>query len=164
MCDVVFITNNMVTLVERSPCYRLVLVTNRFFGHKLVEDRTLAHNVSAVLCNYGPTCQSIHASGVHNRTLTMAAPRVRAGQGNTLPYLLKAVCDVHGHSGCADFARMHITGVTFYDHGPQYAEGYKLTNQSNRHSAEMNKEYALSWVRSTGARRQVSIDYPSCLD
>ena len=161
-CNVVFITNNMVTLLNSTPCYALVLVINRFYGHRLAERPTLAAKASAVLCTYGPTCQGLHSRGVHNRTLAMAAPAVRTGVANSLAYVLKAVCDVNGWSGCAHFTRMHITGVTFYDRGPEYTSGYKLLNESSRHDTEANKAYVLAWVRSLG--RRASIDYPQCLN
>ena len=35
-CEVLFITNNMVTLIEAMPCLSMVLVTNRFFGHRVL--------------------------------------------------------------------------------------------------------------------------------
>lgn len=163
-CDVVLATNNMASLLEPSSCYALVLVTNRFFSHRLVERPTLARKAAAILCTAATTCEMLHTHGVHNKTLAMAPPAVRGGVGNSLAYVLKAVCDINGWSGCASFSRMHITGVTFYDHGQQYIHGYGLLNVSSRHDAEANKAYALAWVRSVGRldTRTIAIDYPQC--
>jgi len=160
-CEVLFITNNMVTLIEALPCLSMVLVTNRFFGHRVLANSALAANASAVLCTYGPTCQAMVSRGVHNRTLLMAHPAVRTGSANSLAYVLKAVCDINGYSGCAPFSSMHITGVTFYDRGGDYMAGYQITNESTRHDAEANKAYVLAWVKSIG--RRATIDYPRCL-
>ena len=160
-CEVLFITNNMVTLIEALPCLSMVLVTNRFFGHRVLANSALAANASAVLCTYGPTCQAMVSRGVHNRTLLMAHPAVRTGSANSLAYVLKAVCDINGYSGCAPFSSMHITGVTFYDRGGDYMAGYQITNESTRHDAEANKAYVLAWVKSIGQR--ATIDYPRCL-
>ena len=163
-CDVVIITNNMVSLVERSPCYTIILVTNRFFAHRLIERPDLARKASTILCTAAPTCDALRSHGVHNQTLAMAPPAVRNGVANSLAYVLKAMCDVRGWSGCALFARMHISGVTFYDRGQQYISGYHLLNESGRHDTEANKAYVLGWVRGVdglGGRR-VFIDYPVC--
>ena len=161
-CEIVFVTNNMISLLQPSSCYAVVLVTNRYFGHRLVERPALAHKATAVLCTFGPTCNGLLSRGVHNRTLAMAAPAV-GGVANSLPYVLKAICDINGNSGCAGFSRLHITGVTFYDNGAQYTSGYRLLNESSRHEAQANKAYSLSWVRKVALQRRVSIDYPRCV-
>ena len=149
------------TLLEPEPCYALVLITNRYFGHWLVEHPELVRNAWAVMCTYGRTCMGLNARGVHNHTIIMGAPAVHPGVANTLPYVLKAVCDINGRSGCANFTRMHVTGVTFYDRGAEYTPGYMLRNESSRHNASANKAYVLAWVQSLG--RRASIDYPGCL-
>lgn len=152
----------MITLFEPSPCHSLVLVVNRFFGHRLAERPALARNASLILCTAGPTCSGLYSRGVHNRTLGMAPPAVRSGVANSLAYVVKAVCDVNGFSGCAHFAHFHISGITFYDRGPQYAHGYRLLNQSSWHDTNASKAYVLAWLHSLGPR--ASIDYPACRD
>lgn len=179
--DVIFTTNRMATHVPEHPCYRLVLIVNNAFstslanlyldingsrsggGEALAGDSTMAagglhRKFWAVLCTSSQACQRLDDLGMHRRLFVMKTPHLSHKRlPNALQYLLKYLTHVH-------FRRFHITGVTFYASGTQYAfADYKGNRVSSRHGQEESRNYTMLWLAERRGRQQnVTIDYPSC--
>lgn len=169
--DHVFITNNMAALMHPRPrcgdrAVSLILISNRFFGHRLSANASLWENMTAILCTARQTREELAnetRAGPHvpPSFLMPALPLInyvplrhrwldRPFSLSTLLFMLQRV----------RFRRLHITGVTFYDAGPQYLPGYKLLDEGFRHSAVANKNFSLRWVAER--KSTISIDYPDC--
>eukprot|EP00966_Prymnesium_polylepis_P134656 3111995-Prymnesium_polylepis.1 len=116
----------MASILPAAPCYQLYLIVNRHFTHRVLEKPALVRNMTAILCTSERSQAALRAARVHDRVYTMQMPAV-TGVPNSLSHALKMVCDIHGPPGahCASFAKLHITGVTFYEQGQQYVGGYQ---------------------------------------
>jgi hypothetical protein len=165
--DWVVLTNNMFTLLPPDPCQnhgraRRIQLVNRHYSHFLeghyVNRSFAAHfaALSAILCTYHKSCASLWThDGLSRRLEFGVLPRPAVnGVANTLPYFLKGLRGV-------PLRHLHVTGVTFYEHGQQYVPGYRLSAESYRHDVASNKNYSLTELHKLGPS-VATIDYPDC--
>ena len=149
--DTVFITNHMLHLYPPSRCAnKLALIVGSSYARRLGEDINASEtrHLSAIL-----TAQKDDAHGIaqkhHLDVLPMETPKGIAGQPLGLSFFLHTIENIRGTDLQDPFASLHITGVTFYDNGQQYTEGYGLLGMSWRHRPSANKDYALRWIHNT---------------
>ena len=171
--DVVIITNNMVRVVPPRSCYALMLVTNHFFGHVMCGTVDADHirttqkiealpeanvtGLAAVLTTSALTVNRLTACLPNtSRVVMMRSPAVRGGGAVTLSYVMKYLRTIH-------FARLHITGITFYDNGQQYVRSYGLLHESGRHNLDANKEYVFKEMISHNCRGGSGPPPPACV-
>ena len=165
MCkfDTVIVTNAMIELLKPPPCSAsidLIVVANRFYGHVLANDTALSRRLTSTSfrsMRIFLNSEIIVKELIAKRNLSLESfylmpwPSTVA-HPNTLGFVVRTLAKWN-------VSRFHITGVTFYDRGQQYVEGYYRAAISFLHDRR-NKDYVLNFIGNTS---QATIDYPRCL-
>ena len=136
-----------------KPHNNLIILTNNYYSN-LNKEYIVEKNPKGIICTNHIAYDILKKELIkRKKNIPLVAcpyPGFKDSVPLGLSYLLNYIINF-----APNIKKMHIIGVTFYDQGPQYINGYKQTIMGN-HSVEIDKKFTKNII---DKYENITIDY-----